>query len=421
MNYYRFPEKPVTKLCMFLILLALQVVARSTMFTSTLIGFGKCQVLMLALVAVSGIAFLLYNRKQLRQILTDRRMLALGIAAVLIFVPMLVKRDWQALYVTIFLGWAFAIFLTYFTTVEELGKYYVVLMTALGAASLVGTFVLKPLALAGVLPAHYFLSTGGWTMLNFGVTFVSVMNEDMLETFRAFGIFREPGLFQIFLFVAIELNNDWVEWKKPWQMWAVDAVLFAAMLVTFATGGVLALGIYLVFLFFDKGLYRNKTMRIGAAALVLLGAAAVAAALAQGGSWSVELIGMVDKITSRTDSYTSRLDSLAANGRMFLAHPIFGGKLSEVVYATANNTTTSPIIFAGFGLITGLVHVLSWAALSWKKERSLLLNLILLGILFVPFNTQNVIYDMFFWMFPVMALTQRGLPELEKIRRGKRG
>ena len=42
MNYYRFPEKPVTKIWVFLILLALQVVARSTMFTSTLIGFGKC-------------------------------------------------------------------------------------------------------------------------------------------------------------------------------------------------------------------------------------------------------------------------------------------------------------------------------------------------------------------------------------------
>lgn len=419
MNYYRFPEKPVTKFCVFLILLALQVVARSTMFTSTLIGFGKCQALMLALVAVSGIAFLLYNRKQLKQILTDRRMLALGIAAALIFVPMLAKRDWQALYVTIFLGWAFAIFLTYFTTVEELGKYYVVLMTALGAASLVGTFVLKPLALSGVIPAHYFLSHGGWTMLNFGVTFVSVMNESFLETFRAFGIFREPGLFQIFLFVAIELNNDWVDWKKPWQMWAVDAILFATMLVTFATGGVLALGVYLVFLFFDKGLYRNKTMRIGAAALVILGIAALAAALAQGGTWATELIGMMEKFTNRTDSYTSRVDSLAANGRMFLAHPIFGGKLSEVMYSTANNTTTSPIIFAGFGLITGLVHVLSWAALSWKKERNLLLNLILLGILFVPFNTQNVIHDLFFWMFPVMALTQRGLPELEKIRKGK--
>ena len=395
MNYYRFPEKPVTKLCVFLILLALQ------------------------LVAVSGISFLLYNRKQLKQILTDRRMLALGIAAALIFVPMLAKRDWQALYVTIFLGWAFAIFLTYFTTVEELGKYYVVLMTALGAASLVGTFVLKPLALSGVLPAHYFLSHGGWTMLNFGVTFVSVMNENMQETFRAFGIFREPGLFQVFLFIAIELNNDWVDWKKPWQMWAVDAILFATMLVTFATGGVLALGVYLVFLFFDKGLYRNKTMRMGAAALVILGIAALAAALAQGGTWATELIGMMEKFTNRTDSYTARVDSLVANGRMFLAHPIFGGKLSEVMYSTPNNTTTSPIIFAGFGLITGLVHVLSWAALSWKKERNLLLNLILLGILFVPFNTQNVIYDMFFWMFPVMALTQRGLPELEKIRKGK--
>ena len=39
--------------------------------------------------------------------------------------------------------------------------------------------------------------------------------------------------------------------------------------------------------------------------------------------------------------------------------------------------------------------------------------LILLVILFLPFNTQNVIHDLFFWLFPVMALMEKGLPLLE--------
>ena len=42
-----------------------------------------------------------------------------------------------------------------------------------------------------------------------------------------------------------------------------------------------------------------------------------------------------------------------------------------------------------------------------------MLALILLLILFVPFNTQNVIHDMFFWLFPVMALVEKGIPFLQ--------
>lgn len=320
------------------------------------------------------------------------------------------------MYFTILLGWFFAIFLTYFTTVQELGRWYVLIFTMLSLISLLGLFVLKPLVLAGVLPEIRFDSPGGWHMFNFGLTFVCDKNIHMDDALRAFGIFREPGLFQIFLFVAIQLNNYWVEWEKPWQMWTVDAVLFVSMLTTFATGGVFALGLYIVFLFFDKGLYKDRRLQILAVLAVIAGAALLAYALAQGGTWAYELIGMVEKIYNRTYSYTDRLDAIAADATMFFASPLYGNELAEVMYAVPNNTATSPILFAVFGIVMGCVHVLSWAAMAWKKERHVLMNLALMVILFVPFNTQNVIMDMFFWMFPVMALTQWCLPRMDGMK-----
>ena len=39
MKYYRFPENKLVTLCFPVILLALQIVARSTMYSSTIIGF----------------------------------------------------------------------------------------------------------------------------------------------------------------------------------------------------------------------------------------------------------------------------------------------------------------------------------------------------------------------------------------------
>ena len=410
MNYYRFPDNKLTKVCFPLFLLILQMVSRSTMYTSIFLGFGLSQVIMIGTVLAIGILFLLNNRKNLKPVFLDRRMIAFALSAVVILVPMLVKRDWQLMYFTILLGWFFAIFLTYFTTVAEVSRWYVLIMTAFSVFSLVGLFVLKPLVHAGVLPGNPFDSPGGWHMYNFGLTFVVNQNNHYDDALRAFGIFREPGLYQIFLFIAIQLNNYWVQWKKQWQMWAVDVILFASLLTTFATGGVLALGLYIVFLFFDKGLYRDRRLQILAVAAVAAGIGLLVYALSQGGTWAYELVGMVEKIYNRTYSFTDRVDAIFADAAFFFANPVFGAKLSEVVYAVPNNTATSPILFAVFGIVGGCVHVLSWAALAWKKERTVLMNLILMVILFVPFNTQNVIADMFFWLFPIMALAEKGLP-----------
>ena len=133
MNDYRFPENKLTKICFPLFLLALQLVARSTMFTSTIIGFNLSQTIMIGLVLLTGLVFLVYNRRNLKQILLDRRMLAFAAAALVVLGPMVIKQDWQVMYFTILLCWFFAIFLTYFTTVSELAFWYVGIMVVLAS------------------------------------------------------------------------------------------------------------------------------------------------------------------------------------------------------------------------------------------------------------------------------------------------
>ena len=419
MTYYRFPDNKLVKLCFPLALLILQMVARSTMYTSTFLGFTLSQAVMIGTIVLIGFTFLAVNRKNLKAVLTDRRMLLFGMAAMVILLPMLVKGDWQLMYFTILLSWFFAIFLTYFTTVEELGKYYVLILTALSALSLVGLFVLKPMVHMGWIPGNPFDSPGDWHMFNFGLTFVCDKNLHMVNALRNFGIFREPGLFQTFLFVAIQLNNYTADWDRPWKMWTVNAILFMTLLTTFATGGVLALGIYIVFLFFDKGLYRDRRMQILAAAVVAAGMLLLAYALMQGGSWAYELIGMVEKFVYRSYSFDARIESVVADAELFVSHPILGADMNEVVYAVPNNTATSAILFAVFGIVGGCVHVLSWAALAWRKERHWMMNVILMVILFIPFNTQNVMQDMFFWLFPAMALAQWCLTRLNMMKMKK--
>ena len=58
----------------------------------------------------------------------------------------------------------------------------------------------------------------------------------------------------------------------------------------------------------------------------------------------------------------------------------------------------------------GAVNTAAWIVLVWKRERKLWVNLALLLVLFASFNTQNLIADVFFWLFPVMAVVERVLP-----------
>jgi hypothetical protein len=115
---------------------------------------------------------------------------------------------------------------------------------------------------------------------------------------------------------------------------------------------------------------------------------------------------MIQKVFEKSDSYTSRVGSVLVDAQIFLQNPLFGANLSEVMYSVPNNTATSPILFAVFGIAGGCFHVLTWVALLWKKERHWIANMILLVIAFMPFNTQNVITNLFFWLFPIMALCQ---------------
>lgn len=416
MKYYRFPENKSVKAGFFLFLLALQLLSRSTMYSSTFIGAIPAQLIAVGLVCLAGVIFLIHNRKNWKPILTDRRMIAAAVFSAVILIPMLLKQDWQLMYFTVLFCMLFPVLLSYFTTLEEVGRCYVLLHLLLSLCSLVGIFVGKPLVHAGVIPGNPFDSPGGWHMYNFGLAFVCDRNNLNDDALRAFGVFREPGLYQAFLFVAIYLNNDVVRWNKPWKMWAVNAVLFVSMLTTFATGGVAALALYIVFLFFDKGLYRDKRLRLLAVIAIVAGIGLLALAMAQGGTWAYELFGMVEKVLTKNDSYTSRVDSILMDGRLFFQSPLIGNPMEEVMYSVPNNTATSPILFAIFGIVGGCVHVLSWVALAWRKERHWLMNIILLVILFLTFNTQNVMPDMFFWLFPMLALTERGLMLPDKLK-----
>ena len=409
MTHYRFPDNRRTKIVFAAFLTAMLFLARDSMFTTAVIGFEKAQFLMLGLMCLLGAAFLFANRQNLAGILKDRRMLIIGISAAVCLLPMLVKRDWQLMYFSVLLCLLFAVFLSYFITLGETAKYYVVILSVLGAYSVLAAYILRIGVDAGVYAVPEFTNSMGFEFHNF---FLSIVPDTYVKN-RNFGIFREPGVYQFFLITALYLNNYEVEWKKEWQLWLVNGILAAAMVSTFATGGVAEMGLLAIVLFFDKKWYRSKRICAVAAALILCVAAVAAVSIARKNVLYWEVYDMaVGKFVNGQDSSVERMDAIVTDLSIFLHHPIFGAGLAEVLYATANNTTSTLILLSAFGIPAGLLHIASWIALVWKRERKIWVNLALVLIVFLSFNTQNLIADVFLWLFPVMALVERGLPEL---------
>ena len=404
MKLYSFPEKKIWKVLFTVYLFALLLLSRNGMLSCVLMGFYKAQILMLLVMGAGVLTFAVVNRRELKQILTDRRMLAAAVCAVLILLPLVVKRDWQLMYFSILIYLLFAVFLSYFVSVKDTARYYVVILCALSLYAILATYVLRLLPDKGLVSVPVFFNDKGRDYYNFGLAFVSITNVKE----RNFGIFREPGVYQYFLLLALYLTNYTVEWKHSRDMWLANLILAVTMVTTMATGGVVCLGLFVVVVFFDKKMYRDKRMlwiAIGLAAALAV-VLAVSFATRNRIYWFVYNT-LFEKFVNRTVSVTERTEAILVDLQIFLRHPIFGARLADVLHAVENNTTSTMILYAVFGFVSGSFHVLAWIALVWKKERRLWANLALLVILFMGFNTQNLTGDVFFWLFPMMALVEK--------------
>ena len=80
MTYYRFPENRVTKILAFAAMFLLLVFCRDTYITHWVVNLEISTAITMGVVCLTGTAFLICNRRNLKAVFTDRRMLLLAVA-----------------------------------------------------------------------------------------------------------------------------------------------------------------------------------------------------------------------------------------------------------------------------------------------------------------------------------------------------
>lgn len=411
MQYYRFSEHKLLKAAFSFIMLWLLLMTRDSMYSMMIWGFYKCQILSLGLMAVMGAAFLWVNRKNLKSVLLDPRMLVIVAASVAMLLPMVLKRDWQLMYFSIILGVYFAVFLSYFVKLEEVARWYVLTIAVVGIWSILCSYILRIFVDNGVFAVPLVTNSVDILFHNFGLAIVP----DTFVKHRNFGIFREPGVFQFFVLIAIYLNNYHINWSKQRQLWILNGILAVTMLTTFATGGMIELCLLACVLFVDKRWYRDRRICAVAVGLALAGVAVIGYCIAVKNGFYWALWEMVTKFTENPESTGSRLASMAVGMEIFFRSPLVGESVDSVLHATVDYSASTLILYNIFGFLGGNINVLGWLALVCRKEQKLWVSFALLLILFMSFNTQNVTWNIFFWLFPMLALTERGIPMCRKL------
>ena len=399
---YPFPQKKVFQVLFGLYLFSILYFCRVSQVSYYLLGFYKSQFLSLSITLLALLIFLIYQRKHLLQIVFNYRIALAILFAAAILIPMCVKKDWQMMYFSILLSILMGVFFSYFVSCAQAGKGFCVVMATLAAYSLAAFFALRPLADRGILAPPVFVNAYGGEFYNYLLAFVP----KTLVRDRNFGIFREPGVYQFFLFLAMYLCFYHVRWEKQTSMWVCGGILCLTLLSTFSTGAIAAMAVLLLTVYFEKKLYRSSLGKLLTALVLGLGIAFLAYLFIRKPPLYTTLLYMFQKVIPGNPSFDDRFESIHVNLHLLSFRPKVGRDVSYVLEIIADNTSSTTILFAILGIFSGWLHVIAWLCLVLRGKGHIVTKLLCLLALAVTFNTQNLISDPYFWIFPIMALIE---------------
>lgn len=217
----------------------------------------------------------------------------------------------------------------------------------------------------------------------------------MIDSFflRNYGMFREPGVYQMFLNFALCCYLFCKTTPKKLNVFHI-AVYLVAILTTTSTTGIFSVIVVMLAFVADCNTENKKIKR-----WVLVGGVLVVAVVLSG--WSDKLLYAVNKLSDKnTDSMISRMGSITVNLQMFLEHPLIGIGQSNVdnVFAqylntrasAVHNTNTILFMFACYGMLFGSLYLYGNVKLMCKMSRDPAVRILLCVFYMLMLSGENL-------------------------------
>ena len=303
-------------------------------------------------------------------------------------------------------------------TKENFISSFVLCMVIVCIFSLLTQYILYPLFKNGIKFGEiYVIRNQLWPITDLYLGF-SVISSGIQ---RIYSFFREPGVFQFFIILALFFVFFRYDGSKYFRL--LISLFLITLLGTFSTAGLLfGLLILLLALFNKKTKNKYKILII-----VLIITFALLVVLFNNDSFLLKISLMINKLIQNTnnESFSVRFYSFINIFKASLNHPIFGmgfdNGLNYIIqnlnqFGTNDVTGTLMVIAVAYGWpICLLCNILFFRLVFYFKNKSNLFILFCIWLaLFLSLNTQNMLYDSIIWMLLFFDLYINGGNTIEK-------
>lgn len=287
-------------------------------------------------------------------------------------------------------------------------RYFEKLMFFLAAYSLIcfgiATIIPQMIKMAPVI-----VNTEGMEFYCLGLAVVGKYS--LVDTFflRNFGMFREPGVYQMFLNLALcfYLFCDISNHKRS----IIRIVIYiTAILTTMSTTGILSMSILFLALFAQKN-QENRKIKKWIFSMCIVVIAIVYSGISE------KLIYSFEKLSDPyNESTISRFGSISTNLRILLEYPILGIGTAEIgprfaeylaaSKAATHNTNTILYIYACYGIFTGSFFFAGVCRFMKKLSSDIAAQVLLCLLIVLLLSGENISTSYYIYILMMYGYTE---------------
>ena len=400
-------ESKLNNIYGFLLLFITILLSRNTLIASDILGFYKSIFLLL----ITYIPLIIIYLKEQKY---KKHSLILSLLIILMLISIIIKKDFQLYNFTIIIYLLLSyIYITMYKT-KNILKWFTIIIAFLSLYSLVATYIIYPSLIKEVglnnLPNNplYFKNIEDIPFLNLFLSFPVVLPGYV----RNFGIFTEPGFYQYYLILTIIILISTNIFPNKLRI-PLSIIVIITMISTFSAAGYICMIVFLLpeliykIITISRSTKRNKKKLLLIILLSSLAVFLIIYLLKDSNNAISQMLDMIiNKLTSKNASSTTRLYSLEYTFQKALEHPIFGNTFSRVIDSNVIITNTNISYTAIYGLISGILLVVMQYKLSNKISSIPIIVTIIFITLLLSVNNHLFIGVHSFWLMLLIGLKE---------------
>ncbi len=397
-------NEKINNIFLYLILFTLLYFGRDTLVLNSWIGIIPASIIQVfILLILSGNILIRIKQKKINLVYIKTRFFWCITVLLIIMLSMIINNAYTLMYFSISFAILNAFVLSMYFNYDDFMYKFTNIMLFLIIFSFVSTYFL------GIfIEAPTFKNIADFEFYNYVFCF-----DPTLEGYtRIFSIFREPGVYQIFLLIPLYFFL----FQKRSNLLKSDyfkiIVLVLGLISTYSVTGWIAFIVLFVAWMIKIANYKkimnflksNKKLSIGIVLLIIIFFILLFNFVYNNKSIYWMLYSMISKIKN-IGTNDARVEAILYNIIMFIKSPFFGEDINVILGGVPHNTSSFLLMYSIFGIIGGIIFTLlymKYCEIKFDGLKNSILSILITIIFFLLLNCENITTNIFLYAFPII-------------------